>query len=180
MEHVDESRILYDEFIATPYEVRARNADFQLWDGVRSADVNEDRAHLVWGWPTLDLQDEQTSSAARREAMRVRRLTTQQQLFGRPPGSDDAEQVWVRNDGPMAFFGATRVGNGVGGSEKGGCLLEVNPPEPIPISQGDAVPFRQVLDPTQQAWCVMARDVGPEDSCISMPNAPLPALLRQQ
>ena len=180
VEHVDESRILYDEFIATPYEVQERNADFQLWDGVRSGAVNTDDAHLVWGWPTFDLQDNQTSAARRAQVMRVRRLTTQQKLFGLPPGAEEAEQVWVRNDGPMSFFGATRVGNGVGGSEKGGCLLEVNPPEPRPISPGEAVAFRQVLDPTLQAWCVMARDVGPADSCISMPNAPLPALRRQQ
>ena len=180
VEHVDESRILYDEFIATPYEVQDRNADFQLWEGTRSGDVNTDDAHLIWGWPTFDLQDDQTDVATRAQVMRVRRLTTQQRLFGVPPGTDEAEQIWVRNDGPMSFFGATRVGNGVGGSEKGGCLLEVNPPEPRSISQGEAVPFRQVLDPTLQAWCVMARDVGPEDSCISMPNAPLPALRRQQ
>ena len=180
VEHIDESRILYDEFIATPYEVQDRNADFQLWDGVRSGAVNTDDAHLVWGWPTLDLQDNQTSAARRAEVMRVRRLTTQQKLFGLPPGASEAEQVWVRNDGPMSFFGATRVGNGIGGSEKGGCLLEVNPPEPRSISQGEALPFRQVLDPTLQAWCVMARDIGPEDSCISMPNAPLPGLRRQR
>ena len=180
VEHVDESRILYDEFIATPYEVQERNADFQLWDGVRSGAVNTDDAHLVWGWPTFDLQDNQTSAARRAQVMRVRRLTTQQKLFGLPPGAEEAEQVWVRNDRPMSFFGATRVGNGVGGSEKGGCLLDVNPPEPRPISPGEAVAFRQVLDPTLQAWCVMARDVGPADSCISMPNAPLPALRRQQ
>ena len=180
VEHVEESRILYDEFIATPYEVQARNADFQLWAGARSGDVNTDDAHLVWGWPTLDLQDDQTDVATRIAVMSVRRLTTQQKLFGVPPGTDEAEQIWVRNDGPMSFFGATRVGNGTGGSEKGGCLLEVNPPEPRSISQGEAVPFRQVLDPTLQAWCVMARDVGPEDSCISMPTSPLPALRRQQ
>ena len=180
VEHVDESRILYDEFIATPYEVQDRNADFQLWDGVRSGAVNTDDAHLVWGWPTLDLQDNQTSAARRAQVMRVRRLTTQQKLFGLPPGASEAEQIWVRNDGPMSFFGATRVGNGVGGGEKGGCLLEVNPPEPRSISQGEALPFRQVLDPTLQAWCVMARDIGPEDSCISMPNAPLPGLRRQR
>ena len=171
VDHADESRVVYDSFVATPYEVRSRRADFALWDGVRRGDVNTEAPHLMWGWPTLDLQDDQTDNAQRFLAMQETKLTTFQQLFGVPPGEQEAEQIWVRNAGPMSFFGATRVGNGTGGSEKGGCLLEVNPPG-FGLEYGDVMPFRPVLDNRLQAWCVMADDVAPADSCISLPGAP--------
>ncbi|MCY4665698.1 MAG: hypothetical protein OXC00_13645 [Acidimicrobiaceae bacterium] len=171
VEHPDESRMVYDEFVSTPYEVKARGADFGLWNGVRTGDVNTDEPHLIWGWPTLDLQDAQTSYSRRLQTMIERRLETRQQLYGVAPGSAQAEQVWIRNDGPMSFFGATRVGNGTGGSEKGGCLLEVNPPG-FNLAYGEVMPFRPVLDNRLQAWCVMERDVHPENSCISIDAAP--------
>ena len=110
-----------------------------MWNGVRVGRVNTDDPHLIRGWPTLDLHDAQTDNARRLQVMAERRLTTQQQLFGVPPGSALAEQVWVRNDGPMSFFGAVRVGSGTGGSEKGGCLLEVNPPG-FGLTYGTVVP----------------------------------------
>ena len=34
-----------------------RGATFKLWDGVRTGDVNTVDPYLIWGWPTLDLQD---------------------------------------------------------------------------------------------------------------------------
>ena len=175
-EHVEESRILdakgeegYDEYVSTPYEVRQRNADFQLWSGNRTEDApNRDESMLMWGWPSLDIQD--ASNLTRFATMRVRRLQTQQQLFGVPPGQERAEQVWVRNDGPMSFFGATRVANGaIDPSTKGGCLLEVNPPD-VGLTRGTSFAARPVLDQRQQAWCVMAHDVGPKDSCVSVPD----------
>ena len=55
-----------------------RGATFKLWDGVRTGDVNTVDPHLIWGWPTLDLQDSQTDAATRAQVMRERRLTTQQ------------------------------------------------------------------------------------------------------
>ena len=175
-EHLEESRILdanaeqgYDEYVSTPYEVRERNADFQLWSGNRT-DVVPNRAEsvLMWGWPSLDIQE--ATNLTRLATMRVRRLQTQQQLFGVPPGQERAEQVWVRNDGPMSFFGATRVGNGaIDPSTKGGCLLEVNPPD-VGLTRGTSFAARPVLDQHQQAWCVMAHDVGPKDSCVAVPD----------
>ena len=175
-EHVEESRILdakgeqgYDEYVSTPYEVRQRNADFQLWSGNRTEDSpNRDESMLMWGWPSLDIQD--ASNLTRFATMRVRRLQTQQQLFGVPPGQERAEQVWVRNDGPMSFFGATRVANGaIDPSTKGGCLLQVNPPD-VGLTRGTSFAARPVLDQRQQAWCVMAHDVGPKDSCVAVPD----------
>ena len=175
VEHEEESRIVYDEFIATPYEITERNADFQLWRGGRTGRYNTEYAHLIYGWPNLDLQD--TDDIARwLLALATRRLTTQQRLFGRAPGSADAEQVWVRNDGPMGFFGATRVAVGAGDDAdretgKGGCLLQVNPEVPgfYQPTYGNVVPFRQVLDSIQQAWCVMQTGIQPENTCISIP-----------
>ena len=174
-EHLEESRIVasdaeegYAEYVPTPYEVRQRNADFKLWGRNRTdPQPNRDESLLIWGWPSLDIQD--ASSAVRLATMRVRRLQTQQQLFGVPPGQERAEQVWVRNDGPMSFFGATRVGNGAADpATKGGCLLQVNPPD-VGLTRSTSFAARPVLDRYQQAWCVMAHDVGPEDTCVSVP-----------
>ena len=72
--------------MSTPYEVRERNADFQLWSGNRTdLAPNQAESVLMWGWPSLDIQE--ATNLTRLATMRVRRLQTQQQLFGVPSGA---------------------------------------------------------------------------------------------
>ena len=144
----------------------------------RESNNEAGKPHLIWGWPVLDLQDDQTDHTERRRVMRTSRLTTQQQLFGVAPGGTVAEQVWVRNEGPMAFFGATRTSNTYrDDSVTGGCLLRVNTDEPYPLGGiGQAKAYRQVLDRYLQAWCVMPiadLEIRPQDSCITDEGFPL-------
>ena len=183
-DHAVESRVLdskgrlrYDEFVTTAYQVRQRMASFRLWNEVRQGPPNSVNANLLYGWPTLDdLQDVTgfLKEERRRQNMRDRRLTTQQQLFGVAPEAQRAEQIWLRNDGPMAFFGGTRVANNDLEGGRGGCLLEVNPPaDALPpgmgITRPTAFAVRPVLSNIHQAWCVMAHSVRPIDSCITLP-----------
>ena len=168
-EHEDESRVDLAEKVLTAYQVRSLETRFHLWDGVRAGDHSTDDAALIFGWPSFDVQGGRAGAAERAALLQERRLKTYMQLFGKAPGAAEAESVWVRSDGPMSFFGATRIGNGNNGG-KGGCILEVNPPEPYSISRGDAMAFRPVLDNRLQAWCVMPTDAKPLDSCISIPD----------
>ena len=166
--HLREARVTnsrggftYDEFETVPYQVRDRATVYQLWAESRvDRRPNYAGSDLFWGWPSLDVQDDPRASLTQ---MRESRMRTEQQLFGVVPGAEVAEQVWLRNEGPLSFFGATRVGNAMGDG-KGGCLMQPFRPG-TPGAQ--RWPARPVLDPITEAWCVMHRDVEPIDSCVT-------------
>ena len=211
-EHEEESRILkadgtagYDEFVITPYQIKARMMDYRLWGkleggtvvdlvpegkaipdrGLRSSvdvlpgigriSIHPELRHqirnpqsLMFGWPSFDLWDDKFTHF---HQMAIRRGTALQQLYGLAPGAAEAEQIWVRRSGPLGFFGAARIGNATSGDSKGGCLIEVNPPADAGgvTSKAQHEPFRRVLDPIAQAWCVVEKGVVPSDSCVSLP-----------
>ena len=175
------TRVRYEETRTTPYQVAERYTTFKVWrpGKRRPADNRPDHPdtkrraeqHLVYGWPLLDMQDDQRvyDQASRLDELRHMRIQTQQRLVGVPPDQRHAEQVWVRHDGPMQFYGATRVGNGAAGTGKGGCLYEINPPGSH-FTDAER-PFRRVLDNRLQAWCVMnvaALESKPQNSCITL------------
>lgn len=182
------SRISYEETRSTPYQVASRSTTFRVWPEIAGEDLfrnvrlpawgynrpeGDRRTHLVYGWPVLDLQDQEADVAYRLYWLANSRIRTQQRLVGVPPEQRHAEQVWVRHDGPLQLYGAVRVGNGAGDSGKGGCLLEVNPPGAHFADQANR-PFRRVLDGRQQAWCVIpvtSADVKPTNSCITLMSA---------